>query len=271
MSIGKIVFYSIVVCVIFLVVDYLRTRNETRKAKLIEFPKEWLLYLKQNVPIYNRLPDYLKMQLQHRVRVFIEEKAFEACGGLDEVTEEMQVTIAGHACLLLLNKDRPYYLLLGTVIVYPEDYWAGDDGSGFVDEVRSGESWREGTVVLAWDEVKRSARDVRDGKNLAIHEFAHQIDEEGGDSEGLPKLEKRSAYPAWARVFSEQFDDLKGMIERGEDADLDEYGAESPAEFFAVATESFFEKPERLRSTRPKLYEQLRFFYKVDPVKWAKA
>lgn len=268
MTIGKLIFYSILACVVVLVVDYFRTRNEKRKAKLIEFPKAWEGYLKRNVPIYNRLPDYLKMQLQHRIRVFIEEKAFEACGGLEEVTEEMQVTIAGHACLLLLNKDRPYYLLLGTVIVYPEDYWSGDDGSGVVDEVRSGESWREGTVVLAWDEVKRSARDVRDAKNLVIHEFAHQIDEHGGDAEGVPELESRSAYPAWARVFSEHFEHLKGMIERGEDTDLDEYGAESPAEFFAVVTEAFFEQPMQLKSTRPELYDQLRQFYKVDPVKW---
>jgi Mlc titration factor MtfA (ptsG expression regulator) len=133
---------------------------------------------------------------------------------------------------------------------------------------RLGESWETGTIVLSWDSVEQGAHDIRDGHNVTFHEFAHQLDHEDGPTDGAPGLGSRAAYRSWARVFSENYSDFLELTERGRKTVLDAYGATNPAEFFAVTTETFFEKPVQLSEDRPDLYQELMAYYKVDPREW---
>ena len=179
--------------------------------------------------------------------------------------------IAAYACVLLLHRDTGYYPLLVTILVYPHtfvvsSYQAGPAGQ-VLESTRMlvGESWRHGNVVLAWDEVQHSAFDLHDGRNVVFHEFAHQLDEEDGSANGAPLLPRRSMYGAWARILGEDYAELVRDAEAGRSSCLDQYGATNPAEFFAVATESFFENPVMLRDRHPRLYAELRLYYQQDP------
>lgn len=246
-----------------------RKRRRERAARQ-PFPAEWTGILRENLPPYEKLPDTLRTELHRDILVFLAEKSFEGCGGL-EVTDEMKITIAGQACLLLLNRPGRCYPRLRTILVYPSTYVAG--GKGIFDaeteeSVRLGESWQRGVVVLAWDSVKRGAVNFHDGHNVAMHEFAHQLDQEDSASDGAPILARRAAYASWATVFSREFAALQRQTKRGREDVLSDYGATNPAEFFAVATESFFEKPRQLKKKHPELYRELAGFYKVDPIEW---
>ena len=134
-----------------------------------------------------------------------------------------------------------------------------------------GESWYRGAVVLSWEDVKSGAARVDDGENVVLHEFAHQLDDEAGRGDGAPALSKRSMYVAWARVLGREYADLSSQIAGHAHTDIAPYGAESPAEFFAVVTEAFFEKPVQLRHRHPELYEQLQMFYQQDPAEHARS
>jgi len=181
------------------------------------------------------------------------------------------VTVAAQACVLLLNRDNDLYPDLEMILVYPSAYVDGRPRTiegGIVlegGEARLGESWSRGVVVLAWDAVLKGAKDVRDGKNVVFHEFAHQLDTEDGAADGAPVLEQRAAYGAWARVLGAAYEGLVRDAEEGARTVLDTYGATNPAEFFAVVTEAFFERPKALRAKHPALYEQMRSFYQQDP------
>jgi Mlc titration factor MtfA (ptsG expression regulator) len=244
-----------------------RRRNRLRAAP---FPAAWLEVLEKNVPLYGRLPAADQGELRGLIQVFLAEKSFEGCGGL-ELTDEMKVTIAAGACLLLLRRETDIYPRLVTILVYPSAYLAKARepiGGGMAlegEDIRLGESWPSGVVVLAWDEVRAGASDIRDGKNLVLHEFAHQLDREDGEINGTPLLEQRSQYVAWGRVLSSEYERLRRDSWLGRYTVLDEYGATNPAEFFAVATECFFEKPVLLRKRHPLLYEELKSFYRQDP------
>ena len=126
-------------------------------------------------------------------------------------------------------------------------------------------------MVLAWDAVRAGASDANDGHNVVLHEFAHQLDQEDGTSNGAPILEHRTQYVAWARILGAEFTALRAAAEQGRPTDIDPYGATDPAEFFAVVTEEFFERPEALRRRHPDLYEELRAFYRQDPAAFASA
>ena len=220
--------------------------------------------IRKNVPLYNRLPEPLKEQLHGLVNVFIAEKRFEGCGGL-EMTDEIKVTIAAQASMLLLNRRPTYFPKLRTILVYPHTYVAKQNGR---DSVRLGESWQNGPVVLTWDSVKGGARNVHDGKNVVLHEFSHQLDQEDGSADGAPILESRSCYATWARVLSEEYDRLRAKKKKFRRSVLNKYGATNPAEFFAVATEAFFEKAKQMKKKNPELYEELKTYYKLDPLEW---
>jgi hypothetical protein len=236
-----------------------------RRALRVPLPSEWLDFIEANISPYRRLPADLKQQLHGYIREFLYDKQFEGCGG-QVLTDEIRVTIAAQACLMLLNRKVRCYPRLMSVVVYPSAYFAPDeDGQR---EVRLGESWHHGTVVLAWDSVKRGALNFADGQNLVIHEFAHQLDQEDGDSDGAPILSERSNYIVWARVLSDEYSRLRSRVEKGKKTVLDSYGATHPAEFFAVASETFFEKPEQMRKKHPELFAELKLFYNVDPSKW---
>ena len=236
------------------------------------FPPIWEGILNRNVALYRYLPDSLKKQLQGHIQVFLGEKIFEGCGGL-KITDEIRVTIAAQACILLLNRKPTYYPKLYTILVYPGAYVGKKVtviGMLHTEEmtVRGGESWPRGEVVLAWDYVRQHAIDLADGYNVVLHEFAHQLDQEDGSADGAPILEKQSSYKTWARVLSKEYQDLKRRALSGRKDIMDAYGATNPAEFFAVATETFFERPKQMKLTHPELYNELKSYYGLDPLKW---
>ncbi|MBL4820448.1 MAG: zinc-dependent peptidase, partial [Gammaproteobacteria bacterium] len=134
--------------------------------------------------------------------------------------------------------------------------------------VMLGESWNQGKVVLAWDNVEKGVRNLQDGHNVVFHEFAHQLDSESGASNGAPLLQTKGAYKSWAHVFSEEFEVLQRQATRGQNSLMDHYGATNPAEFFAVATETFFECPGQMLKGHEELFRELVRFYGVDPAAW---
>jgi Mlc titration factor MtfA (ptsG expression regulator) len=246
--------------------------SKRRRRRLAErpVPPEWLPIIERNVPYFRLLSTEEQRELLGLLQIFLAEKHFEAVGDLD-MTDEIRVTIGVQACLLLLGRETEIYPNLQSVVVYPGAYVAPDsyieaDGTvAEVSEVRDGESWARGAVALSWEDVLRGASNITDGENLVLHEFAHQLDEESGDADGAPVLPSSSMYAEWARVLGREYDRIVRDVERDRRTFLDEYAAESPAEFFAVATEFFFEKPVQLKSKHPELYEQLRAYYRQDP------
>lgn len=248
-----------------------RRREQLRAQPL---PADWRRAIERNVPIVARLPAADREELFGHVQVFVAEKHFEGCGGL-ELTDEIRVTIAAQACLLLLRRETDYYPLLTSILVYPSTYVVPDEhpvGDGIWEEGERpllGHTQRNlSALVLAWDSALGGAREIGDGENVVFHEFAHQLDYESGDSNGTPLLESNRQYASWARVLGREYDALRRASEEGAPSVLDDYGAENPAEFFAVATEAFFERPAELRARHAALYEELRAYYKQDPAAW---
>lgn len=250
-----------------------RMRRKARRREALQQPflDEWVQILKKNLPPYAKLSDGLRHELHQNMKIFLAEKSFEGCGGLT-LTDEIRITIAAQACMLLLNREDDCYPKLSSVLVYPSTYIAGGKGlfpnKSEQKSVRLGESWGHGVVVLAWDSVKQGAFNFKDGKNVAMHEFAHQLDQEDGVANGAPILENRSAYTSWAKEFSKEFEVLKVKKKKRKRSVFNKYGATNPAEFFAVATESFFEKPKQFQKKHPDLYEELQDYYKVNPIEW---
>ncbi|HNS19671.1 MAG TPA: zinc-dependent peptidase [Sedimentisphaerales bacterium] len=248
-----------------------------RRKKLADgpFPSEWLAILEGKVPLYAGLSEPDRAELRRHMLVFLAEKRFEGCAGL-EITDEMRVVIAAHACLLLLHRKTDYYPGLKTILVYPDAFVVPDvhhhigDMVLESDDVRLGESWPDGSVVLSWNDMVDDAG-ARDGQNLALHEFAHQLDSSGGRGDSTPVLRDQASFDAWARALGEDYDRFRRAVRRRRPEVLDEYGATDPAEFFAVATESFFENPGGLRGGYPRLYDELRKFYQQDPASWGPA
>jgi Mlc titration factor MtfA (ptsG expression regulator) len=233
-----------------------------RRQKLIGTPppESWGLLLEKTLPMIAKLTKEQWTQLAGYMQVFLAEKNFEGCGGL-ELTEEMKVTVAAQACMLLIGRSSTVYPKLKSILLYPHTYTDGE-------QARLGESWNTGVVVLSWNSVAGGARNFEDGHNVTFHEFAHQLDQEDGAADGVPILQERSAYSAWAKVFHEEYAELVDKTQRGRKDTMDRYGATNPAEFFAVATETFFEKPKQLKDKHPELYEELQYYYHVDPVQW---
>ncbi len=247
--------------------------RERRRSRLFSrpFSPAWRTLLERHVPIYRRLPPASRRELEGHIQVFLDEKRFEGAGGLT-MTDEIRLIIAAQACVLLLHRVTNYYSRLRSIIVYPHAYEVPRlkpfSGAHHLEETESrlGESWPFGAVVLAWDHVKQSALDPGDGRNLVFHEFAHQLDAENAASDGIPVLPRTSRYIVWARVLGAEYRDLQERVQAGGEGLLDRYGATNAAEFFAVATECFFERPVELRARHPRLYAELQTFYRQDPV-----
>ena len=233
----------------------------------------WQAILERNVPIYGRMSAHLQQQMRQLVQQFLFQKKFVGCAGL-EIDDEMRVTIAGQACLLLLNRATKVYPALHTILVYPSAFMAPRkevDEAGVVTEARQdllGESWSDGRVILAWDHVQRGAGDWADGQNVVLHEFAHQLDSESGSNNGAPYLGSASNYRSWSDVLARDFANLRADAMYRQHSVMDHYGATSPAEFFAVATETFFEKPWQMAERHPELFSELFKYYRVDPRAW---
>lgn len=237
------------------------------------FKDEWITQLQANLPLYHRLPPDLQQTLHQKIGEFITSTFFEACGEL-ELTDEMILTVAAQACILTLAHNGAPYPRLRTVLLYPSAFTTkhqsiGPGGTIIEREVKClGESWENGTVILAWDSVQAGATNIFDGHNVTFHEFAHQLDSLDGDTDGVPPLANEAAYQTWANVLGKHAAQLIDSVQRGSKTVMDAYGATSPEEFFAVATETFFEKPRQLKKKHPELYSQLQNFYQLDPATW---
>jgi Mlc titration factor MtfA (ptsG expression regulator) len=246
-----------------------------RRERLLAQPlsEEQRAMIERQLPAWRFLGEDQRRRLEGLVQVFLDEVDFEGCGGL-EMTEEIRVVIAARACLLVLGSERvDPFPKMTVVLVYPSSYstqQVRQSAGGLVHEGRShrlGESHSRGQVVLSWDDVEAGARDPHDGHDVVLHEFAHQLDQET-PSAGSPRLRRAADYAAWARVLGGRYADLVEKVAEHRRTFLDDYGATNPAEFFAVATEAFFEKSRPFRRKLPKLYEQLQGFYGLDPASW---
>lgn len=227
------------------------------------------------VPVLDRLPAIAALTPRERSRLvvrmhhFVRDVRLEGCAGF-AVTEAVQVTVAAYASLLALNLPEGCYRALKTVLIYPTTFiaeqfsWLPPDATTPAT-AHLGESWTDGTVVLAWDQVTEGARFPNDGHNVALHEFAHQLDTAGGQANGIPQLPTAGRYAAWTRMLEQDFRRLTREVRQGRPSVLDAYGATNEAEFFAVATETFFERPHELRRQYPELYEQLQAFFRQNP------
>lgn len=248
-------------------------RWRRNRALAQPFPVASMRILERNVRQYRGMPGAQQAELRQLVQRFLLEKKFVGCAGL-EITDEMRVTIAGHACLLLMGRPTKVYRELHSVLVYPGAFLVprkNVDGAGVVTEERQdllGESWGDGRVILSWDHVPRAGNDAPLGQNVVLHEFAHQLDSESGSNNGAPWLGDPQRYQRWAEVLGREFEDLRAAAWYGQHRVLDHYGASSPAEFFAVATEAFFEQPYRVAAGYPDLFDEFLGYYRVDPRNW---
>ena len=251
-------------------------RARRRRAALAArpFPSAWRKVLRNRLPLYRRMPADLQRQLRALIQAFIAEKAFIGCRGL-QITDEIRVTIAAQACLLQLNRRHAgLFPDCRQILVYPGAFIVDRVetlGGGVMRDQRRallGESWSAGQVILSWEGSRDGAAIADDGQNVVIHEFAHQLDQANGIANGAPPLRSRAQHLRWAQVMAREFEQLRVQTAAGEPALFDSYGATDPAEFFAVASEVFFEQPAPMAAGHPQLYAQLASHYRVDPVNW---
>jgi MtfA peptidase len=236
------------------------------------FPEEFRQLVLRRVPCASLLDADELSKLEALVRIFISEKSFEAAGGL-ALTDEMRVVIAARACLLVLHRselDSPLYPELSSIIIYPSTYRSRiERREGYLtvehEQARLGESWMRGTVVLSWDAVLAGSASPRDGHDVVVHEFAHQLDAEDGEMDGTPELDGFERYAAWSKIASAEYGALYAAVEQRRKTSIDAYGATNAPEFFAVVVEQFFEKPVALARRHPELYRELAAFFRFDP------
>lgn len=244
--------------------------TEWRRARILKRAmvdeKLWLATLTR-YPFLQSLPDAERMRLRESVTLFLHDKSIHGAGGL-EMRDEIRVSIAAQACILILNLSADYYRGWVEVIVYPDEFVAtyefiDEDGvAHLVHEPMSGESWLHGPVILSWADARGTGYA---GYNVVIHEFAHKLDMLNGDANGFPPLHAEMSRDVWSRVFAGAYENFCARVERGEHGAIDPYAAESPAEFFAVASEAFFEAPHIVQSAYPEVYRELSLFYRQDP------
>ncbi|HOC42695.1 MAG TPA: zinc-dependent peptidase [Thermoanaerobaculales bacterium] len=254
----------------------LRWWRDRRRAKILAspFPDEWQVRLELDVALWRAIPAAAKPRLLDDLRLFMAERDWEPCGGI-KLDDAMRAVIAAQACVLTLGRSVDAFDHVRSILVYPTSYRAPDvweDDAGVVTEEideREGEAWERGIVVLSWQELAGDARALT-GRNLVLHELAHQIDIidvltanpsrfEGGREEAVRRMD----------AFLAAYEALDREVEAGRRVKaLDSYGAEDEAEFFAVATESFFERGLYLKTHHPELYDVLAWYYNQDPAAW---
>jgi hypothetical protein len=247
-----------------------------RRAKLRQrpFPSDWRIVLERDVPLYCRLSQVDRDELHGHIQVFLAEKRFEGTAGFD-VTDDVRLAIAAQACILLLHRETNYFPSLSSIIVYPAEYVAllqDQDENGLVweeDEERAGESWAFGSLVLSWKDIVADREDSEGDLNVVLHEFAHQLDAENGEMNGQPPMADPVLRLEWSAVMAEAYEKLGRQADAGRATAIDPYGAEDPSEFFAVATETFFQDPRRLQAVYPKVYNLLTRYYRQDPASWS--
>ena len=237
------------------------------------FPPEWEAFVEANMAHYNVLDDAERTELRAMMQVFLEEKNWEGCGGL-ELTDEIRVTIAAQACLLQLGLPHDYYRNVESILVYPSTVVTPEHRTGVFENVEGpvesstpilGQAFAQGPVILVWDAVLHGARHPEQGHNVVYHEFAHKLDMLDGPADGTPPLADSDQLAQWVAVCSKEFQRLRDLAEKGHKTFLDAYGTKSEAEFFAVATEEFFDRPHALLEHSPDLYKVLGDYYRQDP------
>ncbi len=255
--------------------------SQRRRRRLTEapFPASWEDILRQNVAHFRLLNVEEQAHLRKLIQVFIAEKAWEGCGGL-ELTDEIRVTISAMACLLILNLPQTnYYANVETILVYPEDVALPERKLGFfetamepleIDEPISGQAFEQGPVILVWDAVRQAIEEAGSGYNVVYHEFAHKLDMQDGMADGTPPL-SGGACRDWMEICSREYRKLLKNVQKGRETFLDGYGATDEAEFFAVATEHFFDQPREMLAATPELYRVLTQFYGQDPARRIKS
>jgi len=277
MQTSALAFYSVVAMAVFavlwLMAQPLWLRWRRSRVRRGVFPSAWRRILRAQVPLVARLPADLQLRLKQDMLVFLAEKPFVGCAGL-QVTDAMRVTVAALACLPLLGARRGYYPELQRILLYPGAFVAQQsqvDEVGVQSDGRralAGESWGQGQVLLSWEDVAHSAADPADGYNVVIHEFAHQLDQSKGYANGAPPLRTRQDYRCWSSVMQAEFDALRWRLRHGEEGLIDAYAATDPAEFFAVCSEVFFARGAELAAQHAALYAELRGYYRVNPLSW---
>jgi Mlc titration factor MtfA (ptsG expression regulator) len=248
--------------------------QERHRRQIVEcpFPESWNAILERNVAHWKFLDDAERVHLRSLIQVFVAEKQWDGCGGL-ALTDEIQVTIAGLACLLLLGLDHMLYSNVRTICVYPSTVVAPGERSAdsYAITIQEpavpiyGQSILRGPVVLVWEPVLRGALHPERGHNVVYHEFAHKLDMLDGCINGTPPLADRTRYQRWVEVCTREYNVLRRCASKGKRTLVDTYGATNPGEFFAVITECFFDKPLQMRRQHLELYSLLQEFYRQDP------
>jgi Mlc titration factor MtfA (ptsG expression regulator) len=245
-------------------------------------PTTALAALEQHVPFRARLPDELRRRFDGLVATFLAEKHYVGCNGL-AVTDEMKAAIAGHACSLLVGRPRELYESLRSVLIYPTPFWVDEevhDDDGLVTHRRhvlSGQAWDSSRIIVSWEDILETTMHPGTGYNVVVHECAHYFDAESAPvaaplSAETPAGGRTAATPGaaagWRESLDQQFERLVSAVDDGDETFLDPYAAEDAAEFFAVASEEFVERPGALREAEPALYALLRAYYGIDPAAW---
>lgn len=257
----------------FLGLPVLRARRRLRLARL-PLPAQWQQWLEEEVVPYRHLPAELRGRLHGLIQIFVRQKAFVGCNGL-EITDRMRVVIAANACMLVMNRpgvpQRGLYDELYSILVYPTAFIVPETlrmENGLVSEghrVLSGQAWDSRRIILSWEDIEHAPHA---GHNVVLHEFAHYLDMEDETMDGAPGLGSAAAFRQWSQIFWSEYRQLHANLGAGLPTLLDPYAATAPAEFFAVVTEVFFSQPLELETQHPQLYGQLRKYYRVDPARW---
>jgi MtfA peptidase len=247
--------------------------HRRRKLTRAPFPSAWEDIIRHNVAHYCMLDDDQRAHLHALIQVFIAEKHWEGAGGL-ELTDEIRVTISAQACLLLLGLPHNYYRNVESIVVYPSTVVPPQRKPGFFENTFApvepeqpiiGQAFRQGPVIIIWDAALHGGRHPESGHNVVYHEFAHKLDMLSGAADGTPPLRDRAEFKDWVQTCSREYLRLKRDVEKGRKSFLNAYGATNEAEFFAVATEQFFDQPRLLMEHAPDLYRVLREYYRQDP------
>jgi len=247
-------------------------RDRRRKAILADpFPEAWQPWLERHLACWERLDPGQRQRLRELVQVFVAEKNWEGCGGL-ELSDEMRVAIAAQACLLVLELPHDLYRRVESILIYPSAVTI--PGEQREHGLRSdspmpvlGLAVRRGPVVLAWDAVRRGSKHPERTHNVVFHEFAHKLDMLDDSLDGTPPLATKEQYARWVEVCTREYQALQRAAETGRRSFLDPYGSTNVAEFFAVASEAFFDEPHELERRHPELYGVLAGFYRQRPAR----
>lgn len=244
-------------------------KNRRRRRLLSEpFPKQWDDILNYNLGHYPLLTKEQRERLQDFTRIFAAEKTWEGCKGL-ALTDEILVTISAAACLLILGLDIDYYRRVQTILVYPHGYMGEQVGGVFESRTPTlGEAHYRGPVILSWGQLQHDNQNLGSGENLAFHEFSHQLDMLTGEIDGTPPMPSQKIDERWASIMTKHYEELSRTAKLGLPTLLDVYGTENEAEFFAVCTECFFDRPVDMQIQHPDLYDVMDEFYCVNPSEW---